>query len=371
VVQRELAEWRRPLLQVDGRQQEMPRLAGVSSFGAGGANAHVLIEEHEAPPRPPAGATLRPAMVVLSAKTEDALRQQVLRLLAWLDAQPGVALDELAYTLQVGREAMEERLAVVVDSVQQLQARLQAQLRGEPVQQLYRGQARRHKALLSLLDGDEDMAQLVSAWASKGRYDKLLELWAKGHAVDWSALHGGQAPRRISLPTYPFARQRCWFDVPRETQPGAQDVVAVGDPDAGPGQPMVVPGAAGRATGLPGRPALARATGAAAAAEIARGLGLLIDEVLGTQVSREFSADDLAGLSVASLGMDSLSGMALRKRVRAWLDVDLPPDIVVDAPTFQTLAERIHERLLLDQLTLAPPPEEGAALQGMDEVFVV
>jgi acyl transferase domain-containing protein/aryl carrier-like protein len=379
VVQRELAEWKRPLLQVDGRQQELPRLAGVSSFGAGGANAHVLIEEHEAPPRPPAGATLQPAMVVLSARTEDALRQQVLRLLAWLAAQPGVALDELAYTLQVGREAMEERLAVVADSVQQLQGRLQAQLRGEPVQQLYRGQARRHKELLSLLDGDEDMAQLVSAWASKGRYDKLLELWAKGHAVDWSALHGGRVPRRISLPTYPFARQRCWFDVPRETQPGAQDVMATGGPDPrpdadadpGPDQPLAVHGGTGRASGLPSRPALARATGAAAAAEIARGLGLLIDEVLGTQVSSEFSADELAGLSVASLGMDSLSGMALRKRVRAWLDVDLPPDIVVDAPTFLTLAERIHERLLLDQLTQDSPPMQTAAEQGVDEVFVV
>ncbi|WP_249719443.1 hypothetical protein [Bacillus velezensis] len=47
IVQQETAEWRRPVIESEGVTREYPRIAGTSSFGAGGANAHLLIEEYE------------------------------------------------------------------------------------------------------------------------------------------------------------------------------------------------------------------------------------------------------------------------------------------------------------------------------------
>ena len=70
--------------------QELPRLAGISSFGAGGANAHVIVEElvEEAPARDEAG----PFLLVLSARKEASLRAMAGRLLSDPTTLAGVIL---------------------------------------------------------------------------------------------------------------------------------------------------------------------------------------------------------------------------------------------------------------------------------------
>jgi acyl transferase domain-containing protein len=47
----------------------------------------------------------------------------------------------------------------------------------------------------------------------KGRYARVLELWVQGLTIPWSRLYEQNRPHRISLPTYPFARERCWVDL--------------------------------------------------------------------------------------------------------------------------------------------------------------
>jgi len=57
---------------------------------------------------------------------------------------------------------------------------------------------------------DEDMANALQAWIAKGKVHKLAQMWVKGLTLDWNDLYGQARPRRISLPTYPFARERFW-----------------------------------------------------------------------------------------------------------------------------------------------------------------
>ncbi|HXH10353.1 MAG TPA: SDR family NAD(P)-dependent oxidoreductase [Alphaproteobacteria bacterium] len=218
-------EWRRPVVtaRADGDQpQEYPRIAGVSSFGAGGSNAHVVLEEY-VPDAPaavhPSGA---PALIPLSAKNEERLMHVVANLHRFLtgEPRPDLNLAAVAYTLQVGREAMEERLALIVSSLDELAERLGAILAGRyGGNDLYRGTARGRtlpdKDTLTLFAADEDLQAAVDAWIAKGKYDKVLSLWVKGLTFDWRRLYGtdkpyGAPPRRISLPTYPFDRQRYW-----------------------------------------------------------------------------------------------------------------------------------------------------------------
>ncbi|WP_327320425.1 SDR family NAD(P)-dependent oxidoreductase [Streptomyces sp. NBC_01235] len=194
-VQREVGPWR-----TDGT----PRRAGISSFGAGGANAHVIVEEYTPPPvrRYPA-----PGLVVLSAKDEDRLRAAAGELAAFLDTAE-VDLTELVHSLQTGREAMTERLAFWTDTVAGARDRLRA-FAERRTGEWHRGRA-----------GREPGTVAAGTWLDQGAYDRVLEAWTRGHAVDWSRLYRAGSPRRIALPTYPFARERCW--IAQSPTPGAR-----------------------------------------------------------------------------------------------------------------------------------------------------
>ncbi|TMC18339.1 MAG: hypothetical protein E6J34_17465, partial [Chloroflexi bacterium] len=146
--------------QRDHEGNVLPRRAGVSSFGFGGANAHVVLEEYVPKPMeyPSESIVRRPVLIVLSARNEDRLYEQVRQLLTWIQAEmhkTRFLLDDLAYTLQVGREAMEERLALQVSSFAELEEKLGKYLQ-EPQGEgdWYRGQVRSHKETMALFNTD-------------------------------------------------------------------------------------------------------------------------------------------------------------------------------------------------------------------------
>uniref|UniRef100_UPI002147952D type I polyketide synthase n=1 Tax=Tahibacter caeni TaxID=1453545 RepID=UPI002147952D len=218
VVNQTLTEWEAPLLQ--GRR--LPRIAGISSFGAGGSNAHLIVEEYTAAPAGPVLAPREPVVVLLSARTPEQLQRRAQDLLAFLAAAASPPdLTALAYTLQTGREPMEERLGLVVSSIEELATRLAAWRADENDGDVQRGQVKRHKETLALFSTDADLQQAVGRWLGARKFDKLLELWVKGLDVRWAQLYDAPLPQRISLPGYPFARERYWLDLPAASSPTA------------------------------------------------------------------------------------------------------------------------------------------------------
>ncbi len=87
-----------------------PRRAGIMATGMGGTNAHVVLEE--APPVT-RGEAQGPYLLVLSARTEDALASSAENLRAFLARNPSLDLRDAAFTLQGGRRAMKHRRFVV------------------------------------------------------------------------------------------------------------------------------------------------------------------------------------------------------------------------------------------------------------------
>lgn len=94
---------------------DQPRLAGVSSFGVGGTNAHAILEEAPLPVASPAGEG--PQLLRLSARTDSALRHTIERLAAHLEQHPELDLADVAHTLDVGRRDFTHRSHIVASTV--------------------------------------------------------------------------------------------------------------------------------------------------------------------------------------------------------------------------------------------------------------
>ncbi|WP_260800023.1 SDR family NAD(P)-dependent oxidoreductase [Chromobacterium vaccinii] len=207
IVNQALRPWDAP--EENGRA--LPRIAGISSFGAGGSNAHLIVAEYIQPAF--AGELAGPAIVPLSARTGQQLAQKASDLLAYLRRQEHEpSLSALSHTLQAGREAMDARAAFVVDSLPQLTERLEAFCRGETeIEACFRGDAGWDGDEFASLVRDEDMRETVERWIARGKLERLAEMWTRGLELDWSRLRSGGAGRLISLPAYPFARERYWI----------------------------------------------------------------------------------------------------------------------------------------------------------------
>ena len=120
---------------------------------------------------------------MLSAKTETALRESAAGLLEFMrkpDRAQRLALRDLAHTLQTGREAMDERLAFVARSCDEVEARLAGFLTAESTENVFRGRAGKNQELLSVFSSDDQLQAVVTSWAREGNYAKLLELWVEG-----------------------------------------------------------------------------------------------------------------------------------------------------------------------------------------------
>lgn len=171
----ETLEWR--------RQDSHPLRAGVSSFGMTGNNAHVIVEEYipEKQPIKMDMQTFLPVLIVLSAKNEEQLIEHIQRLLSRMEEGlfSEKDLPDIAYTLQIGREAMEERLAIIVSSIDVLKEKLKTSLdlrfinRGDKLEDIYYEKVKRNQMTSNRPQSEASHLKDLSEWA---------RLWVKGGA---------------------------------------------------------------------------------------------------------------------------------------------------------------------------------------------
>ncbi|MGY0064533.1 beta-ketoacyl synthase N-terminal-like domain-containing protein [Streptomyces sp. LZ34] len=237
-IPRAAVDWR-PVV-VDGAPA--PLRAGITGVGAGGVNAHLVLEEplrsprHDSPPAP------GPVLFTLSARTPERLGRYVDHWLDFLDGDPAVNLAAVAYTLQTGREAMRYRLAVVASAPAGLRRALRQWRAAGDADGVFGGDAGTVARAMERPPAAAGGPRPGSDLAATARE------WVSGAGVDWTGLYaGGDVPTRVpGLPTYPFEPRRCWADAPsaearpvHAPSPGGRTAEPGGTPAGGqvPGTP--------------------------------------------------------------------------------------------------------------------------------------
>jgi acyl transferase domain-containing protein len=164
-----------------------PHRAAVSSFGISGTNAHLIIEAPSEAPTPPPPVVL--PVWLLSARTAEDLAAQARQLRAVLGRHP---VGEIANALATDRPVWERRVLLTGPSEEAFAEQLEALAAGRDHAGVERGEAA----------------------VSNAGTDKLLTLARTHNAgkdVSWREI---LPPARVTLPTYPFRRERFWLGDP-------------------------------------------------------------------------------------------------------------------------------------------------------------
>jgi acyl transferase domain-containing protein len=110
------------------KSDDLPRRAGLNSFGVGGTNAHAILEE--APSAEPSDKSRPCQLLLFSAKTATALEKTLANVLRHLKQNSQQSIADVAYTLQIGRRGFNHRAFLVADDLNDAMKRLEPDSKG-------------------------------------------------------------------------------------------------------------------------------------------------------------------------------------------------------------------------------------------------
>ena len=347
LLQHSLQPWMRPRLLEGATQRELPRRALINSFGAGGSYSCLLVEEYAAVQAEPHRTRSRSArhIIVFSARSAERLAVYMRNILQHIEQHAELSVEEIAYTLQCGREAMECRAALVCGARDELLASLRERLEGcgkqgsAPISGAPVGDDTLCSQVSAFFTGAGGSA-LLQAMVRADELEKLALLWCLGADIPWPELYLEHRPQHVPLPTYPFRRERYWLPREARIRPAAEATEATG-----PRELPVDAHVTTRGASDPEPPPASESAQAFIVEFISNTLSVPTDQISCTR-------------NLQAFGVDSIVGIHLLRALRERFGVELSARALFEQPTIRALARVVASHVAADP---------GAALDHRDE----
>ncbi len=351
------------------KQADKPIRAGINSFADSGTNVHILLEEYMVE-KPAASDTAQfKQLFVLSAKDGKRLDSYVQKYIDFLsDDAASHSFTDLIYTSQVGRESLNERLAIVASSRKELLDKLALVKKtgikdklGLDSKEIYYGKINpaEKNPLASLITADMAHMQLVQSMQT-AQWKQIAMLWVSGVAILWETIWQSQMVQRVSLPTYPFAKDRHWLDI--DVQETSQSYVASAPVEQKAQAPEPEEESVLSAVWYFYLPSDAARAQTDAAMSRMEKIELFLKQEIAMQQKRHI--DEIAlDKDFIELGMNSIGVADLIIRTDMLLQTNLSPSILFKYPEIGTLSEYLANVYAeaIDALVVTkvkPSPEE-------------
>lgn len=186
------------------------RLASINSYGLGGVNAHLVLEEYKESRVGENKNSKR--LFVISANTKEDLYQSINNLIIHLKEHK-YDLADIEYTLKMGRNMLKERVAVIAEDEQQLIERMEVFLESkkENDEFVFYGKIDEKETVFDKFFSDDIKRILLTALQEKKNLKKIALYWTNIADIDWEIIAEEENAKIVSLPPYPYVCKNYWY----------------------------------------------------------------------------------------------------------------------------------------------------------------